>query len=121
MREQTVEVFLPRFTMTKAYTLNSDLQALGITAAFQPGGLSSMSDAPDARELYISLVAHKAFVEVNEEGTEAAAATAIVAFRGAAVEPKPNPQFRADHSFLYFIQDRETGAILFMGRLNNPS
>lgn len=120
MREQTVEVYLPRFTMTRQFILNSSLQALGLTGVFQPGGLLGLSDSPEARELLVSLVAHKAFIEVNEEGTEAAAATAVVVDRASIAEPKPNPEFRADHPFLYFIQDRETGAILFMGRLTKP-
>ncbi len=120
MRMQEVEVFLPRFTLTREYVLNDTLKALGLTAVFQAGGLTRLSDSPEVAELYVSLVAQKAFIEVNEEGTEAAAATAIVAMRGAIAEPKPNPTFRADHPFLYFIQDVESGAILFMGRLTSP-
>jgi serpin B len=120
MREQTVAVYLPKFTMTGQYILNDYLQALGMTAVFAPGGLTGLSDASEAEELAVSLVAQKAFIEVTEEGTEAAAATAIVVDRASLAEPKPNPEFRADHPFLYFIQDRETGAILFMGRLNSP-
>lgn len=120
MRKQEVEVFLPRFTLTREYVLNDTLKALGLTAVFQAGGLTRLSDSPEAAELFVSLVAQKAFIEVNEEGTEAAAATAIVAMRGALAEPIPNPTFRADHPFLYFIQDVESGAILFMGRLTSP-
>jgi len=69
------------------------------------------------RDLFISDVIHKAFVEVNEEGTEAAAATAVV-FRATSM-PKPRNVFRADHPFIFFIQ--RNGNILFMGRVADPS
>jgi len=67
------------------------------------------------------MVLHKAFIAVDEEGTEAAAATAVVALSSARPDPVPIPEFRADHPFVFFIQDNETGSILFMGRLVNPA
>ena len=68
------------------------------------------------RGLFISAVIHKAFIDVNEEGTEAAAATAVV-MRAPA---PPNPIFRADHAFIFLIRDNRTGSILFLGRMMNP-
>ena len=74
------------------------------------------------RELVISDVLHQAFIEVDESGTEAAAATAICMALGAEppVEKDPPKVFRADHPFLYLIRHRETGAILFLGRVTTP-
>ena len=65
---------------------------------------------------------HKAFIDVNEEGTEAAAATAVVVARPTAVRvPEPTPEFRADHPFLFLIRDTRNGSILFLGRLAEPA
>ena len=74
----------------------------------------------DGREnnLFIGVVVHQAFVEVNEEGTEAAAATAV-AMRTLSI-PEPPPVFRADHPFLFLIRDNNSGSILFIGRVSNP-
>jgi len=69
--------------------------------------------------LWIAEVIHKAFVDVNEEGTEAAAATAVVML-GAAMRMDEPPVFRADHPFIFLIRDKKSGCILFMGRLANP-
>ncbi|MCU0858628.1 MAG: hypothetical protein MUC65_09535, partial [Pontiellaceae bacterium] len=69
--------------------------------------------------LYVSKVLHQAFVDVNEEGTEAAAATAVIMdFMG---RPPPPPVFRADHPFLFLIQENRSGSILFMGRVTDPT
>ena len=68
--------------------------------------------------LFISKVIHKAFVDVNEEGTEAAAATAVV--MGAASEPRTPIAFKADHPFMFVIRHNATGSILFMGRVQDP-
>jgi serpin B len=70
------------------------------------------------RELFISAVLHKAFVTVNEEGTEAAAATAVLMPRG---RPGPIPVFRADHPFLFLVRENRTGSILFLGRIVDPA
>jgi serpin B len=74
-------------------------------------------------EFSISAAIHKAFIDVNEEGTEAAAATSIVMRATAMRMPRPEPPpivFRADHPFLFMIRDTKTGAILFMGRVEDP-
>ncbi len=73
------------------------------------------------QDLYISDVVHKAFVNVDEKGTEAAAATGVVMRWEAVVHEAPVPVFRADHPFLFLIQDNDTGAILFVGRVVNPN
>lgn len=120
LAEREVRVLLPKFKLTwGAVELNRNLMALGMADAFddQRADFSGM----DGRMgwLYIGLVLHKAFVEVNEEGTEAAAATAV-AMRVKSM-PRPPVEFRADHPFLFLIQEEETGTILFMGRVEDPS
>jgi serpin B len=74
-----------------------------------------------ARDLCISAVVHKAFVDVNEEGTEAAAATGTVMRSMALMRPLPIPVFRADHPFLFLIRDTHSGSVLFLGRVADPS
>ena len=73
-----------------------------------------------AHDLFISAVVHKAYVDVNEEGTEAAAATAVGVRALAVRAPQPIPTFRADHPFLFLIRDNRSGSILFLGRIVNP-
>jgi len=74
-----------------------------------------------SNDLYISAVLHKAFIEIDEEGTEAAAATAVIMNESTSIHDRPKPkQFIADHPFLFYIIDDETQAILFMGRLMVP-
>ena len=81
--------------------------------------LADFSGITGKKDLFIDAVYHKAFVEVNEEGTEAAAGTAVTMRLTAA--PTPPPVFRADHPFLFFIADNTTGQVLFIGRLVNPA
>jgi serpin B len=120
MQRQTVHVFLPKFRLETMYTLRGTLSAMGMPAAFQPGGFTGMSDAPEAPLLALSHVVQKAFVDVNEEGTEAAAVTVItMATVSARIEP-PIPTFRADRPFLFLIRDNQSGAILFLGRVMSP-
>jgi serpin B len=109
-------VTLPKFKMTTQFELNKVLQAMGMKDAFGPkADFSGMGGDPGL--LYLTHVIHKAFVDVNEEGTEAAAATAVVASRA----PGPvRPTFRADHPFVFVIRDNKSGAILFIGRLVKP-
>ncbi len=74
----------------------------------------------DTEELYISQVLHKAFIEVNEEGTEAAAATGV-AVKALSMPPTIAPIFRADHPFVFAIRDNRNGSVLFIGRMADPS
>lgn len=122
--KEEVEVYYPKFKTTKEYMLNNMLEKMGMVKAFKPFGVADFTGISGPREakedmLYISKILHKAFVEVNEEGTEAAAATAVVMLVATSVEPPP-PVFRADHPFILFIKDNKSGSILFIGRIVNP-
>ncbi|MCK4409208.1 MAG: serpin family protein, partial [Candidatus Eisenbacteria sp.] len=112
LQELKLKVYFPRFEMTwGTEEISGHLKALGIRDAFGRADFSGMSDLND---LFIDSVFHKAFVAVNEEGTEAAAATAVVVAR---VSIEQETIFRADHPFLFVIRDIASGSILFMGRV----
>ncbi|HEY1661344.1 MAG TPA: serpin family protein [Verrucomicrobiae bacterium] len=118
---QKVIVSLPKFKITSKFSLANTLAKMGITDAFQ-SELADFSGMDGQKDLFINVVEHKAFVEVNEEGTEAAAATAVlVNFGGASINPPPTPVFRADHPFLFLIRDNHSGSVLFLGRVTNPT
>ena len=120
LQSHKVEVFLPKFKLTSEFSLKVTLAALGMSDAFS--GRADFSGMDGRKELFFSDVIHKAFVEVNEEGTEAAAATAIVMLGSAAPSnPRPIPVFRADHPFLFLIRDHRNGSILFLGRVTDPT
>jgi serpin B len=112
LRKEVVEVWLPKFKTTSAFKLNEKLKALGMVDAF--GGAADFSGMCGSRGPSISAVVHTAFVEVNEKGTEAAAATGVV------MAASRSPPFHADHPFLFLIRDRSTGSVLFLGRIMNP-
>ncbi len=116
--ETKVRVLLPRFKMSRGFKLNDALKSMGMVDAFDR--LKANFSGMDGKEnwLYIAAVLHKAFVDVNEEGTEAAAATAVV-LATRAMAPPP-PIFRADHPFVFLIRDNPTGSVLFIGRVVNP-
>jgi len=115
--EREIKVFIPKFKIERKYELLKTLFDLGMTSAFSDGAdFSRIAEDPPR---YISQIIHKAFVEVNERGTEAAAVTATVMIGGAIGMPKPK-EFRADHPFLFFLIDSYTRTILFMGRVMNP-
>ncbi len=119
IRKKEVLVFLPKFKVTSQFRLDDVLASMGMPDAFDPrkADLSGIDGEP--HRLYIGAVIHKAFVHVNEEGTEAAASTAV-GFTLASV-PEPVPTFRADHPFIFVIRDNSTGSILFMGRIVDPA
>jgi serpin B len=117
MYEQEVAVSLPKFKLTCDFILNDQFIALGMPDAFD-NSKADFSGMTGKKDLYISRVIHKAFVDVNEEGTEAAAATAVV--MGLKGMPMPPPVFRADHPFIFMIRDMRSGSILFMGRVMDP-
>ena len=114
-------VWVPRFKMTHTVMLADVLKKMGMRDAFDPTpGVADLSGMNGKRDLYVSAVVHKAFVDVNEEGTEAAAATAvIVAVTSAPVREEPF-EFRADRPFMFLIRDRRTESLLFMGRVMDP-
>jgi len=117
IHKREVVVFVPKFKMTSQFSLASVLKSMGMEDAFSSN--ADFSGINGKRDLFISAVIHKAYVEVNEEGTEAAAATGVV-MRLTSVGPAPIPVFRADHPFLFLIRDNLTGSILFIGRVVNP-
>jgi serpin B len=118
LRKRKVKVFLPRFKMTSQFRLDQTLAAMGMADAFNPDKANFAGMDGRSNWLYIGAVIHKAFVDVNEEGTEAAAATAVV-MRIKMARPSPPPTFRADHPFLFLVRD--SGSILFIGRVANPA
>jgi serpin B len=109
-----MDVGLPRFKTTTEFRLEKTLEGLGMRQAFGRGA-ADFSGMNGEDNLFISAVVHKAFVEVNEEGTEAAAAT------GVAVDVSAPPCFIADHPFLFLIRDTRNGSVLFLGRINDPT
>ena len=117
IHKREVVVFVPKFKMTSQFSLASVLKSMGMKDAFSPN--ADFSGINGKRDLFISAVIHKAYVEVNEEGTEAAAATGVV-MRLTSIGPAPIPVFRADHPFLFLIRDNLSGSILFIGRVANP-
>jgi len=118
-RKQKVAVFLPKFKLSAQFSLAKPLAEMGMTDAFSPN--ANFSGMDGARDLFISAVIHKAFVDVNEKGTEAAAATGTVMRMSAVMMPRPTPVFRADHPFIFLIRDNHSGSILFLGRLVDPT
>jgi serpin B len=119
LARQRVRVELPKFRLEETFSLAEVLKALGMSAAFDPSK-ADFSGIAGTRDRVISAVIHKAFVDVDEKGTEAAAATAVVMVRAMAVIPAEPVLFRADHPFLFLIRDQKTGSVLFLGRVVNP-
>jgi len=122
LENQRVKIFIPKFKLETKYFMTEDLKTMGMPTAFIPAG-ADFSGMDGTKNLYIGQVIHQAFVEVNEEGTEAAAATAVIMQLGAAPDQKTPeiPVFRADHPFIFLIQEKSSGNILFMGRVVNPN
>ncbi|KTG32129.1 hypothetical protein cypCar_00016348 [Cyprinus carpio] len=119
MLQEQVQVTLPRFKMEQTYDMKSLLISMGMEDVFddQKVNLSGMSPNND---LVVTKVIHKAFVEVNEEGTEAAAATGVVINVVTALKPEDPKTFIADHPFLFFIRHNPSNSILFYGRFCSP-
>jgi serpin B len=121
MKNQRVELFLPKFKVESGFKLKDRLGKMGMPDAFTPQ--ADFSGMDGARDIFISEVFHKAWVDVNEEGTEAAAAT-VGAMKASAMPmrpPAPPPVFRAYHPFIFCIRDTRSGSLLFLGRLADPS
>ena len=109
-------IYLPKFEFDTKYFMRNTLKSMGMPTAFSSS--ADFSGITGTKDLYIDEVIHQAYVKVDEEGTEAAAATAVVMKLTAVM---PRKVFRADHPFLFLIQDRENGNILFLGRVVDPT
>jgi serpin B len=122
--EHEVIVSLPRFKITQQFELSSTLESLGMKAAFDPDSADFSAMTGD-KTLDISAAIHKAYIDLDENGTEAAAATAVIIEMATAMAPQfappPPIYFTADHPFLFLIRDNASGAILFMGRVTDPT
>ena len=119
IRDREVNVWLPRFKMDTNINLKGTLSNMGMNDLFE-SGKADLSGIDGTQELYISEALHRAFVEVNEEGAEAGAATALIAMCRCESLPEDPIDFKADHPFLFFIQDNVTESILFFGRFTAP-
>lgn len=121
LEEKRVKVFIPKFKFETKSFMAKMLKEMGMAIAFSDS--ADFSGMTGKKDLRIDEVIHQAFVEVNEEGTEAAAATAVIMApisAGPSKEPKI-PIFRADHPFIFLIQQKDTGNILFLGKVVNPA
>ncbi|XP_064631892.1 leukocyte elastase inhibitor-like [Lineus longissimus] len=118
MVEWNVNISLPKFKLTQHFDLKEPLKRMSIVDLFIPGK-ANLTGIDPTGDLYVSDALHKVFIEVNEEGSEAAAATAMVS-RGRSAFGDPVLQFVADHPFMFFIKHK-VGGVIFMGRVMNPS
>jgi len=117
----TVDVTMPKFKAEASYQLSEDLIRMGMPTPFSPDN-ADFSGITLGEKLFVGLVVHKAFIDVDENGTEAAAATAVMMMDGGAMpKPQEHKVFKVDHPFVFFIVDNETGCILFMGRIADPT
>ncbi len=118
-----VRIYLPKFEFEFATSLAQTLQSLGMTDAFDPSraDFSGMVEGTPPAPLVIGDVLHKAFISLDENGTEAAAATVVIAPDGAAPDETEPIEVRVDRPFIFAIRDTQTGSLLFMGRVTNPS
>lgn len=107
----------PKFKVEAGFDLGDTLQQMGMGSAFTVGE-ADFSGMDGSRKLFITKVVHKAVIEVNEEGSEAAAATGVGVGLESAVIAE---EFNADHPFLYFIRDNNSGSLLFLGRMMDPT
>jgi serpin B len=115
-RVQKVDFYLPKLTLKYERKLNDDLRALGMVTPFVPGGadFTQMAPAPAGNQLFIDFVKQNTFVDINEEGTEAAAVTTV----GVGVTSMPvYPVMRVDRPYLFVLRERLTGTVLFMGKI----
>jgi serpin B len=122
LRTGLVHAYLPRFRATSTFMLNEVLAEMGMRLAFHLSG-ADFSGMSGSERLFLSLILHKAYVDVDEKGTEAAAVTVQGVVTGARwgwQQIERIPVFRADHPFLFLIRDRRSGSILFLGRVTNP-
>ena len=115
LQEIQIDIYIPKFKFETKYFMAETLAEMGMPTAF--GGGADFSGITGQGGIWIDRVIHQAFVEVNEEGTEAAAATAVIMVESARI----SKVFRADHPFIFIIQQKDSGNILFMGRVSDPT
>ena len=115
LKMRQVEIFLPNFKLETGFRVGLELTRMGMANAFRQ--TADFSGIDGTNDLYLSAVDHKAMVEVNEDGTVAAAATSGIAATVSAAQAAPPPVFRADHPFVFLIRDTRSGCLLFLGRL----
>jgi serpin B len=120
LRDARLRLFMPRFRCASHFMLGGALSAMGVTTVFRYGE-ADLSGIDGTLELYVSSVVHEAFVDVDEHGTEAAAATALVTRLGSAPGLERSIEVRIDRPFLFWIVDRPTGTVLFSGRVVDPT
>lgn len=119
LKKEKVELHLPKFKLESEYELSNYLKELGLVSVFNSS--ADFSGITGKKEIQISNVLHKAIIEVNESGTEASAATAVITSRSAVIGKESKPIiFKADHPFIFLIREKSTGTILFMGNLAKP-
>ena len=111
---------IPRFNISFELETSDMLKELGVVLPFTNGGLTKMVNSPVSQNLYVSKIFHKSFIEVNEEGTKAAAATAATLLYGSSLSLPTDIDFVADHPFLFMITEDLTGTIVFVGQVLNP-
>ncbi|KAG6409000.1 hypothetical protein SASPL_132028 [Salvia splendens] len=115
------EFRIPKFKMGFEFEASRVLKELGVVGVFERGGVSEMvEESPDGEELWADKIHHKAIVEVNEEGTEAAAVTGLFIGGSCMQRPRPRPRFVADHPFIFTIREDTSGVVLFVGQLLDP-
>ncbi|MBA3943073.1 MAG: hypothetical protein H0X37_00755 [Herpetosiphonaceae bacterium] len=120
LHDQEVILSMPKFNIsTSSFSMMDVLEGLGMTDAFKPQ-IADFDGIADTHELYIGDVIHKATITVDEQGTEAAAASAVSMMAGAAPPSVKPVEMHIDHPFVFLIRDLHTGTILFMGRVANP-
>ena len=121
LEHRKTHITLPKFKVNKSYRLDEVLSAMGMPTAFKRAK-SDFSGISETEKIFIDVVFHKSFIEVNEKGTEAAAATGFGGAAGGLPKEIPfTPAFEANRPFIYLIRDRNSGAILFLGRVLNPN
>ena len=117
LKERTVSVTIPKFEISTSYSMANDLTRLGIRSAF--GANADLSGINGQKSLQVSDVLHKAYIEMSEEGTKAAAVTAIsIVLKNKFIPPKEYIVFKADHPFMFLIRNNNNGMVLFSGHIN---
>ncbi len=119
LEQRHLDIYLPKFKIETTYSVGDYLKSMGMNQAFTPS--ADFSGITGGKDLYIDEVIHKAYIDVNEEGTEAAGATAVMMRLTSVQDEPPRVVFDCNHPFLYLIRHRETDTILFMGTIGDPT